>query len=72
MLKLLGNKDVLIFMIEMMFRKWKKDYITKGGWMKPKNLLIKFLREWLLPDCFIHICSDLGHLQHFQGEGMVA
>ena len=45
MLKLLGNKDVLIFMIEMMFRKWKKDYITKGGWMKPKNLLIKFLRE---------------------------
>ena len=30
----------------MMFKKWKKDYITKGGWKKPKNLLIKALCKY--------------------------
>ena len=45
MLKLLLNKDVMLFLIQMMFKKWKKDYITKGGWKRPRNLLIKALRK---------------------------
>jgi hypothetical protein len=38
MIKLLGNKDVMIFLIQMAYKKWKKDFITKGGWKKPINL----------------------------------
>jgi hypothetical protein len=43
------NKDVMIFLIQMMFKRWKKNYITKGGWKKPKNLIILFLCKIFYP-----------------------
>ena len=38
MIKLLGNKDVMVFLIQMLFKRWKKQFITKGGWKTPKSL----------------------------------
>ena len=43
LIKLLFNKDVLIFLIQMQYKKWKKSYITQGGWRRPKNLMILLL-----------------------------
>jgi hypothetical protein len=45
MLKLLLNKDVMLFLIQMQYKKWKKNYITKGGWRKPKNLFLLLIRK---------------------------
>ena len=43
LIKLLFNKDVLVFLIQMQYKKWKKQFITKGGWKKPKSIIIILL-----------------------------
>ena len=41
LIKLLFNKDVLVFLIQMQYKKWKKQFITKGlGW-QGKNLWLQ-------------------------------
>ena len=45
MIKLLGNKDVMVFLIQMLFKKWKKQFITKGGWKTPKSLFRMFISK---------------------------
>ena len=46
LIKLLFNKDVLVFLIQMQYKKWKKQFITKGGWKKPKSIIIILLLIW--------------------------
>ena len=38
LLPLLLNKDVMFFLIQMQYKKLKKDFITKGGWRTPKSI----------------------------------
>ncbi len=46
MLRLLMNKDVLWFLIQMKYKQWKKQFITKGGWKKPKSIIIMLLSKF--------------------------
>lgn len=69
MIKLLGNKDVMIFLIQMLFKKWKKDFITKGGWKKPKSLFWMAMSKYRFSN---NLDSPVGPLRILQEQGMAA
>lgn len=69
MIKLLFNKDVLVFLIKMQYKKWKKQFITKGGWKKPKSIIILLLCKSIANKTKY---SDMGVVYFLQDERMAA
>lgn len=69
LIKLLFNKDVLVFLIQMQYKKWKKQFITKGGWKKPKSIIIILLCK---SNQILKVLSVMGFVYLLQIERVAA